>query len=168
MEFEFALTIQQTQAVLEKYKKENLILKQMISKLGTDRDTIQEIVNKYSEITDKQTVGIAKLNKRLNELESMNDTKSTHRMKYDFTSNTSNMKEALQNARYLNNNVTHPRNIQPQTKTLMDADMVKNDNKNTAIAGNKGLHMKQTDITWSKSKTNRMMQAMAWRKSKCL
>ena len=54
-------------------------------------------------------------------------------MKYDFTSNTLNMKEALQDAKYLINNATHPRNIQPPTKTLMEAGIVKTDDKNTAI-----------------------------------
>ena len=68
MEVEFALTIQQTQTELEKYKNENLILKQTISKLEEERDTFQVIVNKYSEITNKQTIEIAKLNQRLNEI----------------------------------------------------------------------------------------------------
>ena len=59
MEVEFALTIQQTQTELEKYKKENLMLKQTISKLEIERDTIQVVVNTYSEITNKQTIEIA-------------------------------------------------------------------------------------------------------------
>ena len=100
-----------------------------------------------SEITNKQTIEIAKLNQRLNEMESMNDSKSTQTMKYDSTSNTLNMKEALQNVKYLNNNVTHPRNIEPPTKTLMDTDIVKTNDENTAMAGYKGQQKKQTRNT---------------------
>ena len=53
------------------------------------------------------------------------------------------MKEAFQNATYSNHNIIYPRNIQVPTKTLMDTGMVKTDDKNTAIAENKGLHRKQ-------------------------
>ena len=41
MEVEFALTIQHTQSELEKYKKENDILKQTISQLKTERENLQ-------------------------------------------------------------------------------------------------------------------------------
>ena len=46
---------------------------------------------------------------------------------------TSNMKEALQNVRYLNNDVTHPGNIEHPTKTLKGTEMVQNDTKNRGI-----------------------------------
>ena len=68
-------------------------------------------------------------------------------MKHDSTSNTLNMKEALQNLKYLNNNVTHQRNIEPPTKTLMGMDKVKTDDENTAMTGYKGLHKKQAGNT---------------------
>ena len=40
MEVELALTIQKTQAKLEKYKKENIIVKQIISELEAGKDAI--------------------------------------------------------------------------------------------------------------------------------
>ena len=40
MEVEFALTIQHTQSKLEKYKKENNILKHTISQLKTERENL--------------------------------------------------------------------------------------------------------------------------------
>ena len=60
-------------------------------------------------------------------------------MKYDFASNKSDMKEALQNVRLLNQNGTQQGNIQSTTKTTMVANMVNTDDEDTAITEIKEL-----------------------------
>ena len=94
MEVEFALTVQKAQTELEKYKKENMILRQTISKLEIDRDAFQATVNKYSEITNQQVKEIiAQLKKSLKELGNKNGNRhNIHTVNYNFPSNTSNIK----------------------------------------------------------------------------
>ena len=64
-------------------------------------------------------------------------------MKYDFASNKSDMKEALQNVRLLNQNGTQQENIQSTTKTTMVANMVNTNDEDTAITEIKELVRKQ-------------------------
>ena len=61
MEVEFALTIQHTQSKLEKYKKENNILKHAISQLKTERENLQVTVNEHTEKIKQKEVEILQL-----------------------------------------------------------------------------------------------------------
>ena len=149
MEVEYALTIQKQQKELERYKNENLKLKKHISKLDADRDAIQETVNKYFEITNQQSREIAQLKERLEELENTNDDlRRIQKMKY-FASNSLDLKEGLQNARYLNQNATEPRNKKPSTKNTAVTDLVNTDVKVTAETETKGLTRKHDLQLWS-------------------
>ena len=70
MEVEFALTIQHTQSELEKYKKENGLLKQTISQLKTERENLQVTVNEHAEKIKQKEVEILQLMERIDRVES--------------------------------------------------------------------------------------------------
>ena len=103
---------------MEKYKKENMILRQTISQLETDWGAFQAAVNKYSEITNLQVKEIAQLVKSLKELGNKNGNRhNIQTANYNLPSNTSNMKAELQNMRTVNPNGRESENISSPTKT---------------------------------------------------
>ena len=53
--------------------------------------------------------------------------------------NSLKLKEGLQNARYLNQNATEPRNKKPSTKNIAVTDLVNNDDEVTAKTETKEL-----------------------------
>ena len=73
-EVEFALTINKTQAELKKCRNENLKLKQTISELKKEKETIQRKVSENNETTKRQFEEISDLKERLERLESNRDT----------------------------------------------------------------------------------------------
>ena len=74
MEVEFALNINKTQAALEKYRNENLKLKQTISKLERRSKPFKKTVRENDEKTKRQFEEIADLKERSEKLESNRDT----------------------------------------------------------------------------------------------
>ena len=70
MEDESALTIQHTQSELERFKKENGILKQTISQLKTEREDLQVTVNEHAEKIKQKEVEILQLMERIDRMES--------------------------------------------------------------------------------------------------
>ena len=70
MEVEFALTIQHTPSELEKCKKENDILKQTISQLKTERESLQVTLNEHAEKIKQKEVEILQLMERIDRVKS--------------------------------------------------------------------------------------------------
>ena len=73
MEVDFALTINKTQAELEKCRNENLKLTQTISELEKEKETIQRKVSENDETTKRQLEEIAQFREILERLESYRD-----------------------------------------------------------------------------------------------
>ena len=73
MEIEYALTINKTQEELKKCMNENLKLKQPISILEKEKETMQRNFSENTDKTKKQVEEIAELRKRLEQLESNSD-----------------------------------------------------------------------------------------------
>ena len=73
MEIEYALTINKTQEELLKCMNENLKLKQTISILKKEKETMQRDFSENADKTKKQVEEMAELRKRLEKLESNSD-----------------------------------------------------------------------------------------------
>ena len=81
MEAELALTVKMNQEELERCKNENILLKQMISKLESEKETMQKIVRENAEKTKGQCKEITQLKGRIEKLESNGDAvRSTNQM----------------------------------------------------------------------------------------
>ena len=73
MEIEYASSINKTQEELKKCMNENLKLKQTISILEKEKETMHRNLSKNADKTKKQVEEIAELRKRLEQLESNSD-----------------------------------------------------------------------------------------------
>ena len=73
MEIEYALSINKTQEELKKCMNENLKLKQTISILEKEKETMHRNLSENADKTKKQVEEIAELRKRLEQLESNSD-----------------------------------------------------------------------------------------------
>ena len=70
MEIEYALTINKTQAELERYKNENVMLMQTIAELEKEKETIQRMAIENTEKLKMQAEEISQLRGRLERFES--------------------------------------------------------------------------------------------------
>ena len=138
---------------------QNNFVWQTISKLETDRDAFQATVNKYSEITNQQVKEIAQLKKSLKELGNKNgDRHNIQTANYNFPSNTSNIKEALQNVRTVNPTGTESEYISSPTK---NCDIISH---NYCMSEDKLMHtcMNCSAIDKKKTTVKRMEHRHHW------
>lgn len=134
MEVEYALTIQQIQTELETYKKENELLKQKISILEAERESVNESINEFAGKTKQQAKEMTQLKLRLEKLENKTvDTTPQHKINYSFTSDNLHMKDALENVRVLKQNEAQIRNTQPIKRNKIITNLAKTNTVDTAM-----------------------------------